>query len=128
MKKLDIQKYQEVLEARAAAMQTAFQSSLAANNDGTGNEDDRILSGERSIGLLVMDRDREILEEIHAALARIRDEEYGLCQICEEEINPKRLTAIPWTRRCIECQEAADRGEAGGTVSAPAQRRRKRAA
>jgi DnaK suppressor protein len=30
---------------------------------------------------------------------------------CEEEINPKRLNAVPWTAYCIRCQEAADRHE-----------------
>jgi DnaK suppressor protein len=30
---------------------------------------------------------------------------------CDEEIKPKRLEAVPWTKYCITCQEAADRHE-----------------
>jgi DnaK suppressor protein len=36
---------------------------------------------------------------------------------CEEDIKPKRLDAVPWTKYCIRCQEAADRQDfEGGDV------------
>lgn len=47
---------------------------------------------------------------IDEALLRIDNEEYGLCQNCEKEINPKRLAAIPWARYCLECQEMVEKG------------------
>lgn len=125
MTKLNLEKYQQALEQKAAQVREALKTEYqGAAKDESENEDDRILSGERSLGLLVMDRDLEVLEEIHAALARMNQDEYGLCQICEGPINPKRLDAIPWTRRCLGCQEAADLGE----VNPTGQRRRKRAA
>jgi len=34
---------------------------------------------------------------------------FGICLDCEEEINPKRLAAVPWAARCVACQERADR-------------------
>ena len=34
---------------------------------------------------------------------------YGLCLRCEEEINLKRLVAVPWAAYCLKCQETADR-------------------
>ncbi len=120
MTKLNLQKYRKALEQKECEVRRMMKPDHLA----AGSEDDRILAGERSIGLLIADRDLQILEEIHAALARMGQDEYGLCQICEDPINPKRLDAIPWTRRCIGCQEAADRGE-----SSPLDpRRRKRAA
>jgi hypothetical protein len=55
------------------------------------------------------------------ALARMADGSYGICMHCEEEIKPKRLDAVPWTKYCIRCQEAADRhefeAEAGETLN-----------
>jgi DnaK suppressor protein len=120
-----LENHRQALEQKAAqvreALKTEYQGAAKEDSD---NEDDRVLAGERSLGLLVMDRDLEVLEEIHAALARMSQDEYGLCQICEDPINPRRLDAIPWTRRCLSCQEAADSGEA----TPPGQRRRKRAA
>ena len=45
------------------------------------------------------------------ALVRIADGSYGVCMHCEEDIKIKRLDAVPWTKYCIKCQEAADRHE-----------------
>jgi len=44
-------------------------------------------------------------------LARMADGSYGVCLHCEDDIKPKRLDAVPWTKFCIRCQEAADRHE-----------------
>jgi len=44
----------------------------------------------------------EKLEEIGAALARIDDGEYGICQVCGREIADERLEAVPATRFCRE--------------------------
>ncbi len=32
--------------------------------------------------------------------------DYGLCLSCEEDIPDKRLSAIPWAKYCIPCQES----------------------
>jgi len=49
--------------------------------------------------------DRQLLQMVEGALARIREGNFGECISCGKEINPKRLEAVPWTRHCIECQE-----------------------
>ncbi len=61
--------------------------------------------------------ERQILQMVDGALVRIRDGSFGECIACGEEINPKRLEAVPWTRHCIECQEKLEQGllEATGT-------------
>ena len=53
-------------------------------------------------------RRKVLLREIDAALKRIDDGEYGLCQACEEPINPKRLDVDPTARLCIECASASE--------------------
>lgn len=55
--------------------------------------------------------ERQTLNMVEAALARIREGEFGECINCGNEINAKRLEAVPWTRYCIECQEKMERGE-----------------
>ena len=52
--------------------------------------------------------DFETKRAIKKALARLESGEYGICEDCEEEINPKRLEAIPWTTMCVDCREAHD--------------------
>jgi DnaK suppressor protein len=54
--------------------------------------------------------DRQLLQMVEGALARIREGSFGECISCGKEINPKRLEAVPWTRHCIECQEKLEKG------------------
>jgi DnaK suppressor protein len=58
--------------------------------------------------LSLSDAEREQLFEIDAALKRIERKEFGSCQMCQKEINKKRMNAIPWTPYCIECQEKSE--------------------
>jgi len=61
--------------------------------------------------------ERQTLQMVDGALDRIREGSFGECIACGNEINPKRLEAVPWTRHCIECQEKVEQGllEATGT-------------
>jgi len=54
--------------------------------------------------------DRQLLQMVESALARLREGSFGECISCGKEINPKRLEAVPWTRHCIECQEKLEKG------------------
>src|ERR1051326_2821150 len=54
--------------------------------------------------------DRQLLQMVETALQRIREGSFGECVSCGNEINPKRLEAVPGTRYCIECQEKLEKG------------------
>ena len=54
--------------------------------------------------------DRSLLQLVDDALERIRISEFGECISCHEELQQKRLEAVPWTRYCIACQEKMERG------------------
>ena len=43
------------------------------------------------------------IHEIRKALKRISEGTYGICAQCGEEIDPKRLEALPTATRCISC-------------------------
>jgi DnaK suppressor protein len=64
----------------------------------------------KNVMLAVSENESRQLILINEALERIEDEEYGSCQNCEKEINPKRLDAIPWARYCLNCQELVEQG------------------
>lgn len=55
--------------------------------------------------------DRQLLAMVETALQRMREGEFGECVNCGNEINPKRLEAVPWTRYCIACQEKLENGQ-----------------
>lgn len=54
--------------------------------------------------------ERNTLRLIEDALERIGEGTYGECLNCGEEIQPKRLDAVPWTPYCIRCQELQEQG------------------
>lgn len=58
--------------------------------------------------LSLSDADREQLLFIDEALKRLKRDEFGVCQLCQQEIGRKRLEAVPWTPYCIDCQEKAE--------------------
>ena len=64
----------------------------------------------KNVMLSVSENESRQLMLINEALDRIEYDEYGLCQNCEEDINPKRLNAVPWARYCLTCQELQERG------------------
>jgi DnaK suppressor protein len=68
-------------------------------------------ASERELAIRNADRESSLLREVRAALRRIHDGAFGTCVECELAISPKRLKAVPWASRCIQCQDAADRQE-----------------
>lgn len=64
----------------------------------------------KNVMLAVSENDSKQLGLIDEAVIRIDDDEYGKCQNCEKDINPKRLAAIPWARYCLDCQELVEKG------------------
>jgi DnaK suppressor protein len=66
---------------------------------------------ERSWQLRLRDRERKLLKKIAVALSRIDADEYGYCEVCDDEIDERRLEARPVTTLCVECKEAAERTE-----------------
>jgi DnaK suppressor protein len=54
--------------------------------------------------------DRHILQLIQESLDRIDEKSYGECANCGNEIQPKRLEAVPWALLCIQCQSLQEKG------------------
>jgi RNA polymerase-binding transcription factor DksA len=46
---------------------------------------------------------RQSLREVRAALDRIADETYGICEKCRGNIPLGRLQALPEATRCLKC-------------------------
>ena len=56
------------------------------------------------------DENRRLLQLVNEALERMKNGSYGQCVACQEEVQQKRLEAVPWARHCIECQDKQDQG------------------
>lgn len=59
----------------------------------------------RDLAVVTLQREREELAEVEAALQRIKTGAFGICELCENPIREARLQALPWARLCIQCAD-----------------------
>lgn len=59
---------------------------------------------DRDFALSLLSSEQEALNEIEAAIERIYDGSYGICQVTGKPIAPERLAAVPFTRFSLEGQ------------------------
>lgn len=65
---------------------------------------------DQSLSLGLAASQRELLREIDAALARIDEGAFGICEALGKAINKDRLEATPWSRYSVEGARRMDRG------------------
>ena len=69
---------------------------------------------EQEFALGLMDSERKILHEIDAALNRMEEGTYGICEGTGEPIPRARLEAQPWARYCVEYARMVEEGRVEG--------------
>jgi DnaK suppressor protein len=102
--------FQEVIERKQAELVRAVRNGNDMTIDKSADPMDEIQhAAERDLTIRNVDRLSTLLRDVNASLRRIRDGTFGTCIECEVAISPKRLAALPWAPRCLQCQDAADR-------------------
>jgi DnaK suppressor protein len=105
----DITAFQGILERKGAELAQVLRSQNDIAAEKSADQMDEIQNeSERDLAIRSVDRESALLRQVKAALRRIHDGSFGMCIECESAISPKRLAAVPWAPRCIQCQEAAD--------------------
>ena len=66
-------------------------------------------SDEREKVATLVSRETELLNELEAALDRVRSGGYGQCELCGADISPARLDARPFATLCVKCQTESER-------------------
>jgi RNA polymerase-binding transcription factor DksA len=64
---------------------------------------------DRDFALSLVSSEQEALGEIEAAIKRIKDGTYGVCEITQEPIAKDRLLAVPFTRYSASAQKELER-------------------
>lgn len=64
---------------------------------------------DREFSLGLADNEQKILNRINAALEKIENDTFGLCELCEKKISKVRLKAVPYAELCIPCQEKQEK-------------------
>ena len=62
---------------------------------------------------------RRALAQIDAAIARVDAGDYGICRDCEQEIDPRRLAALPYALFCTECAQRRERSQLAAQPEPP---------
>lgn len=120
----DLQYFKNLLEAKHASMvqdlgtlesQSMKTTSAASSGDLTYSDHMADLGNaamEREKAFLFASRDGAYLDQVEAALTRIKIRAFGMCRSCGCEIPRARLEAVPTTQVCVPCKES----ENGHTV------------
>jgi DnaK suppressor protein len=112
MTKTELSKFKQILEAKQAELADILKRRDEIAIEKSPDAIDEVTrAAEREFAIRNLDRESNLLRNVKGALVRIADGSYGVCMHCEEDIKIKRLEAVPWTKYCIKCQEAADRHE-----------------
>lgn len=67
----------------------------------------------RGISLTTRARELEEIQDVEAALERIKNGVYGTCADCNDSIALERLDAYPTAKRCINCQSRHENRRGG---------------
>ncbi len=112
----ELQEIRAELEERRKKLLVAAKAQLNSDMGLDRNEmaDENDLASSEyllSFELRLRDREKYLLRKIEDALDRMDKNEYGICEVCEEDISPGRLRARPVTTMCIRCKEEQERTE-----------------
>lgn len=103
-----------MLETRYRTIEEQVQQKVRAFRDTAGTDTVRPATdlsddpAQEDLDFALVDLQAQTLEHIRTALARLAANEYGICNECEEEIPEKRLRAMPFATRCLNCQANAE--------------------
>jgi DnaK suppressor protein len=109
------QPYEDALRKKQTELIQSYERDKAAGNaqpdDGIQDLADKAASAySKELNFSLSDTERNLLMQIDEAMNRMNAGKYGVCTNCGATIGEKRLTAVPWTPFCIDCQELQEKG------------------
>ncbi len=109
MKKLNLAACKRMLEAKREELRSGHYKAAGISVERVPDSMEELtLEIERGMAVDSLNRRSVLLEQVNEALERIAAGDYGVCLMCQKAIAPKRLAALPWANRCLECQQAAE--------------------
>jgi len=109
------QPFIDALSRKQHELLDSYERDKAAGNalpdDGIQDLADKAASAySKELNFSLSDGERNLLMLIEEAFNRIREGNFGTCTNCGNQIGEKRLSAVPWTPYCIDCQELQEKG------------------
>jgi DnaK suppressor protein len=116
LKKRELKRFKELLvQNRAELVKKArrtLSEEMTLDTDDLPDEMDLATSEyNQSLIFRLRGREKQLLEKIDRALEKIDNGVFGICENCEEDIEPKRLDARPVTTLCFRCKDEQEKHE-----------------
>ncbi len=108
MNAADLQRYKHLLLAKRHELSIRHESAVspAFRADDLGDFADQAnADAEADLHIRLRQSDIDLLRAIDAALRRIIQDRFGVCEACGSRISKARLEALPWTPLCRDCME-----------------------
>jgi DnaK suppressor protein len=96
----------EVKEQLKSSIGDGYQEMLATARD---EEDQATVSLMAETSLTLLGPKRQELEAIEEAMQRLETGSYGLCEVCGQPIEPRRLEIMPETPLCRGCMSQREK-------------------
>lgn len=123
MSTIEVERFRRMLLEERKRVQDALDHLHAENPGSLEDETGELVSGsvdqhlgdmatetfDREMGYTLEDNSESVLAAIDAALRRVDEGTYGVCQRCGRPIGEERLEARPWAAYCIDCQREMER-------------------
>ena len=110
----EIEFFKKALEERKVKIEKNLNSTSIEMNEMRTNElkdegDHASMSLETAVDNAILGQQSKELPEIELALGKINNHLYGVCEMCEEDINIERLKVKNFARYCITCREVVEK-------------------
>ena len=114
MREHELKHFEDILKERKVQIKKNIEDSMREIEDLKDNEvgdeaDHAAVSTDRMIEQAISAQQMRELGEIEFALNKIRNNSYGICEMCEEDIGFQRLKVKPHARYCIVCREIIEK-------------------
>ena len=98
-----------LLDSLRGDIRSVSAARVDSNVDDEHDPEGSTIAFELSQAGALMEQSRAGLEQIEAALARIDDGTYGVCESCGNPIGKMRLMAFPRATLCMTCKQREER-------------------
>jgi DnaK suppressor protein len=116
MDKEQVEYFRQILTERLRELLSEAEKTVTGMTSSGENfpdpTDRASLESDRNFMLRIRDRERKLISKIKDALERVDSGEFGICEMCGDDIGEERLKARPVTTLCINCkkkQEAVEK-------------------
>jgi len=108
--------FKEILESRKEQITKNIDSvnselnqlnSLELNDEG----DHASVNNNSMVESAIVQQQEQELEEIEVTLAKMTTGDYGICEMCEDDIGFQRLKVKPHAIYCIDCREIVEKSK-----------------